>query len=210
MEKADNRIMGTEKIPSLMIRMAIPSVIAQVINILYNIVDRIYIGHISGVGAAALTGVGLTFPIITLISAFSAFVGSGGAPLASIWMGKNDKKHAAKILGTGVFMLLCFSLILMAVFLIFQRPLLYAFGASDATIGYAMEYADHLSDRNCICRDRSGTESFYHCSGKIYDSYDVYCHRGCDQYCAGSDLYLCIPYGVVKGAAICHSHFPGL
>ncbi len=140
MENADNRIMGTEKIPSLMIRMAIPSVIAQVINILYNIVDRIYIGHISGVGAAALTGVGLTFPIITLISAFSAFVGSGGAPLASIWMGKNDKKHAEKILGTGVFMLLCFSLILMAVFLIFQRPLLYAFGASDATIGYAMEY----------------------------------------------------------------------
>ena len=140
MEKADNRIMGTEKIPSLMVRMAIPSVIAQVINILYNIVDRIYIGHISGVGAAALTGVGLTFPIITLISAFSAFVGSGGAPLASIWMGKNDKKHAEKILGTGVFMLLCFSLILMAVFLIFQSPLLYAFGASDATIGYAMEY----------------------------------------------------------------------
>ena len=140
MENADNRIMVTEKIPSLMIRMAIPSVIAQVINILYNIVDRIYIGHISGVGAAALTGVGLTFPIITLISAFSAFVGSGGAPLASIWMGKNDKKHAEKILGTGVFMLLCFSLILMAVFLIFQRPLLYAFGASDATIGYAMEY----------------------------------------------------------------------
>ena len=132
--------MGTEKIPSLMIRMAIPSVIAQVINILYNIVDRIYIGHISGVGAAALTGVGLTFPIITLISAFSAFVGSGGAPLASIWMGKNDKKHAEKILGTGVFMLLCFSVILMAVFLIFQKPLLYAFGASDATIGYAMEY----------------------------------------------------------------------
>ena len=86
MENADNRIMGTEKIPSLMIRMAIPSVIAQVINILYNIVDRIYIGHISGVGAAALTGVGLTFPIITLISAFSAFVGSGGAPLASIYL----------------------------------------------------------------------------------------------------------------------------
>ena len=140
MENADNRIMGTEKIPSLMIRMAIPSIIAQVINILYNIVDRIYIGHISGVGAAALTGVGLTFPIITLISAFSAFVGSGGAPLASIWMGKNDKKHAEKILGTGVFMLLCFSLILMAVFLIFQRPLLYAFGASDATIGYGEDY----------------------------------------------------------------------
>lgn len=140
METSDNRIMGTEKIPRLMLQMAIPSIIAQVINILYNIVDRIYIGHISGVGAAALTGVGLTFPIITLISAFSAFVGTGGAPLASIWMGKNDKKHAEKILGTGVFMLLCFSVVLMVLFLIFQRPLLYAFGASDATIGYAMEY----------------------------------------------------------------------
>ena len=140
METSDNRIMGTEKIPRLMIQMAIPSIIAQVINILYNIVDRIYIGHISGVGAAALTGVGLTFPIITLISAFSAFVGTGGAPLASIWMGKNDKKHAEKILGTGVFMLLCFSVVLMVLFLVFQRPLLYAFGASDATIGYAMEY----------------------------------------------------------------------
>lgn len=132
--------MGTEKISSLMIRMAIPSVIAQVINILYNIVDRIYIGHISGVGAAALTGVGLTFPIITLISAFSAFVGTGGAPLASIWMGKNDKKHAEKILGTGVFMLICFSVILMIVFYLFQEPFLYAFGASDATIGYAEKY----------------------------------------------------------------------
>lgn len=140
METSDNRIMGTEKIPRLMLQMAVPSIIAQVINILYNIVDRIYIGHISGVGAAALTGVGLTFPIITLISAFSAFVGTGGAPLASIWMGKNDKKHAEKILGTGVFMLLCFSVVLMVLFLIFQRPLLYAFGASDATIGYAMEY----------------------------------------------------------------------
>lgn len=136
----DEKIMGTEKISRLMLSMAVPSVIAQVINILYNIVDRIYIGHISGVGAAALTGVGLTFPIITLISAFSAFVGTGGAPLASIFMGKGDKAHAEKILGTGVFMLFGFSIILMTVFYIFQRPLLYAFGASDATIGYALDY----------------------------------------------------------------------
>lgn len=132
--------MGTEKIPKLMVQMAVPSIIAQIINILYNIVDRIYIGHISGVGASALTGVGLTFPIITLISAFSAFVGTGGAPLAAIWMGKKDRKHAERILGTGVFMLLCFSVVLMAVFFLFQEPLLYAFGASDATIGHAMDY----------------------------------------------------------------------
>ena len=132
--------MGTDSIAKLMVSMAIPSVIAQVINILYNIVDRIYIGHIEGVGAAALTGVGLTFPIITLISAFSAFVGMGGAPLAAIWMGKGDRKHAEKILGSGTCLLIFFSVILMIVFFVFQRPFLYMFGASDATIGYACEY----------------------------------------------------------------------
>ncbi len=132
--------MGTEKISKLMIGMAIPSVIAQIINILYSIVDRIYIGHIPGVGAAALTGVGLTFPIITLISAFSAFVGMGGAPLAAIWLGKGDREHAEKILGSGTCLLILFSGVLMILFYAFQRPFLYMFGASDATIGYAVDY----------------------------------------------------------------------
>lgn len=132
--------MMTEGIGKLMFSMAVPSVIAQVINILYSIVDRIYIGHIEGVGMEALTGVGVTFPIITLISAFSAFVGAGGAPLASIWLGKNDRKRAEKILGNGVSLLLFFTVILMVFFYIFQRPLLYVFGASDATIGYAVDY----------------------------------------------------------------------
>lgn len=132
--------MGTERIATLMFSMAVPSVIAQVINILYSIIDRIYIGHIQGVGAAALTGVGLTFPVITLISAFSAFAGVGAAPLASIWLGKGDREHAEKILGSAVFMLLVFSIILMGTFYLFQRPFLYMFGASDATIGYAVNY----------------------------------------------------------------------
>lgn len=132
--------MATEGIGRLMIGMAVPSVIAQVINILYSIVDRIYIGHIKGVGMEALTGVGVTFPIITLISAFSAFVGSGGAPLAAIWLGKGDRKRAEKILGNGVTLLLFFTVILMAFFYAFERPLLYMFGASDATIEYAVSY----------------------------------------------------------------------
>ena len=132
--------MGTEGIGKLMVSMAIPAVIAQIINILYSIVDRIYIGHIEGVGMDALTGVGVTFPIITLISAFSAFVGAGGAPLASIWLGKGDRKRAETILGNGVTMLVFFTVILMAFFYGFQRPLLYMFGASDATIGYASDY----------------------------------------------------------------------
>ena len=132
--------MGTERIGRLMVSMAVPSIIAQIINILYNIVDRIYIGHIPGVGAAALTGVGITFPIITLISAFSAFVGMGGAPLAAIWMGKGDRKHAEKILGSGACLLVIFTIVLMAVFYLFQKPVLYMFGASDATIGYSLDY----------------------------------------------------------------------
>ncbi|MBD5499865.1 MAG: MATE family efflux transporter [Lachnospiraceae bacterium] len=132
--------MATEGIGKLMLSMAVPSIIAQVINILYSIVDRIYIGHIEGVGMEALTGVGVTFPIITLISAFSAFVGAGGAPLAAIWLGKGDRKRAEKILGNGVSMLIFFTIILMAFFYTFERPLLYLFGASDATISYAMNY----------------------------------------------------------------------
>lgn len=132
--------MATESIGKLMLSMAIPSVIAQVINILYNVVDRIYIGHIEGVGMEALTGVGVTFPIITLISAFSAFAGAGGAPLAAIWLGKGDRKRAEKILGNGVTLLLFFTVILMAFFYAFERPLLYMFGASDATITYASDY----------------------------------------------------------------------
>lgn len=132
--------MGTERIGKLMIKMAIPAVVAQIINILYSVVDRIYIGHIAGVGMEALTGVGVTFPIITLISAFSSFVGAGGAPLAAIWMGKGDKERAEKILGNGVSMLLFFTAVLMAFFYAFMRPLLYMFGASDATIEYAVSY----------------------------------------------------------------------
>lgn len=135
----DNRL-GTENITRLMISLAIPSVLAQIVNVLYNIVDRIYIGRIPGVGAVALTGVGVTFPIITIISAFSGFASGGGAPLAAIALGQGDRKRAERILGNGVSMLLFFTVILMAFFFVFQKPLLYVFGASDNTIGYSSTY----------------------------------------------------------------------
>ena len=124
----------------LMLKLAVPSVAAQFINLLYNIVDRIYIGHIPDIGSTALTGLGVTFPIITLISAFAAFAGQGGAPLASIRMGAGDHEGAERILGNSVTLLLAFSAVLTAVFLAIQRPVLMAFGASEATIGYAMDY----------------------------------------------------------------------
>ena len=132
--------LGYKPITGLMVRMAVPGIIAQVINILYSIIDRIYIGHISGVGADALTGVGLTFPIIMFVSAFAMIVGAGGAPLAAIAMGRKDRDEAEKILGTGVFLLLCFAVGIMIVFYVWKRPLLRMFGASNATIGYADAY----------------------------------------------------------------------
>ncbi len=132
--------LGTESLSKLMLQMAIPSIVAQIINILYNIVDRIYIGHIKDVGSSALTGVGLVLPIITLISAFSAFASAAGAPLASIQLGLGNKKQAEKILGNCVALLLVFTVGLMAVFYAFYRPFLFMFGASEATIPFAAEY----------------------------------------------------------------------
>lgn len=132
--------LGTAPLGRLMVSLALPSVAAQLINILYNIVDRIYIGHIRDYGDVALTGVGVTFPIIMLISAFSAFAGMGGAPLASIELGKKDNEKAEKILGNSAGLILFFSVILTAAFSIFKRPVLFAFGASEATIGYAEGY----------------------------------------------------------------------
>ena len=132
--------MATEPIGKLMLSMAVPAVIAQVINILYSIVDRIYIGHIEGVGMEALTGVGVTCPIIILIYAFSAFAGAGGAPLAAIWLGKGDRARAERILGNGVTMLLFFTVVLMVFFYAFKRQFLYTFGSSDSTITYAYRY----------------------------------------------------------------------
>lgn len=132
--------MASSSIPALMASMALPSILAQLINILYSIIDRIYIGHMKGVGSAALTGVGVTFCITVFISAFSAFISNGAAPLAAIWLGKKDREHAEKILGNSVTFLIICTFALMAFFYAFQRPLLYMFGASDATIGYAVSY----------------------------------------------------------------------
>ena len=132
--------LASAPIGGLMLRLAVPAVAAQLINMLYNIVDRIYIGHIPVVGQTALTGVGVTFPIITLVSAFAAFAGQGGAPLASIRLGAGDRRGAEKILGNSLTLLLGAALLLTVGFSLFKEPILYAFGASDATIGYGLDY----------------------------------------------------------------------
>ncbi|WP_367925723.1 MATE family efflux transporter, partial [uncultured Ruthenibacterium sp.] len=124
----------------LLAKLALPSVAAQIINMLYNIVDRIYIGNIPEIGAMALTGVGVTFPILLLVSAFAAFAGMGAAPLASIQLGAGDRAGAERILGNSLTMLLVIAAVLTGVFGAFKEPILYAFGASDNIIGYALDY----------------------------------------------------------------------
>ncbi|MCQ2461893.1 MAG: MATE family efflux transporter [Clostridia bacterium] len=140
MENDREKKLASGPILKTMFRMGIPTFVAQLVNLLYNIVDRIYIGHIEGCGAAALTGVGVCFPVIMLITAFANLVGGGGAPLAGIALGKADRKKADKILGNSFTLLLILAVALTVIFQIIKRPFLYMFGASDATYAYGGEY----------------------------------------------------------------------
>jgi len=137
----DNKeILGTAPIGKLLFQLAVPTVVAQLINMLYNIVDRIYIGHMPGDGSLALTGVGVCMPIIMIVSAFAALISSGGAPRASIYMGRGDKGTAEKILGGCFSLQLIVSAVLTVVLLIWNKELLLMFGASENTIAYASGY----------------------------------------------------------------------
>lgn len=139
-EGEDKEFLRTEPLGKLLLKLALPTVAAQLINMLYNIVDRIYIGHIPEVGATALTGVGVCMPLIMIVSAFAALVGYGGAPRASIYMGKKDKNTAEKILGNCFVVQIIISVILTAVLLVWNRDFLMAFGASENTIEYGVNY----------------------------------------------------------------------
>lgn len=138
---SDTTNLGEGSILSLLAKLAIPAVVAQVVNLLYNIVDRIYIGHIPEIGASALTGVGLFTPILMLINAFAMLAGSGGAPRAAIYMGKKDNNTAEKIVGNCFSFLMICAVFLTAVFYITAPKLLVLFGASSVTLSYAVSYA---------------------------------------------------------------------
>ena len=136
----NKELLGTAPVGKLLFRLALPTVLAQLINMLYNIVDRIYIGHIPEVGDLALTGVGVCMPVIMLVSAFAALVSSGGAPRASIFMGKQDMDSAEKTLGNCLSLQVIVSLVLTVILCIWNEDLLLAFGASENTITYAVGY----------------------------------------------------------------------
>ena len=127
-------------IPRTITRLAIPMILAMLVNALYSVVDRIYIGHLSGVGQTALTGIGLCYPITMAIAAFSYLVGNGGGPLTSILRGAKDDEGAEKVLGNSITLLVLFGILVPLICFLIQKPVLYLFGASDATYPYAREY----------------------------------------------------------------------
>lgn len=132
--------LGTDPMLRLIFRMALPTVAAQFVNLLYAIVDRVYIGHIPGIGTDALAGVGVTMSIVILISSFSAIVGAGGAPLAAIALGQGNRERAGKILGNGFVLLLLFTVVTSSLAYLFMEPVLLLTGASEHTLGYAEDY----------------------------------------------------------------------
>ena len=161
----DKNNLGQGSIPSLVIKLSIPAIAAQIINLLYNIVDRMYIGHIPQIGKTALTGVGVTFPIIMLISAFSGLVGMGGAPQAAIKMGKNDYSYAEKILGTCFGTIIAISFILTTTILLFKNPILMLFGGSENTIAYAVDYITIYALGTIFVQTVLGLNPFITCQG---------------------------------------------
>lgn len=165
MEKSKEVDLGHDKVGRLLFQLALPAITAQIINVLYNMVDRIYIGHIKGVGADALTGVGVTMPVIMAISAFAALVSMGGAPRASIMMGKGDKASAEKILGNCTTMLIGVAVVLTALFLLFGRPILLLFGASDNTVTYAVDYMGIYAAGTVFVQLSLGLNAFINAQG---------------------------------------------
>ncbi len=161
----NKEFLGTQPIGKLLLHLAIPTVVAQLINMLYNVVDRIYIGNMPGIGSLALTGVGVCLPLIMIISAFSALIGYGGAPLASISLGRKEPEKAKKILNNSFRFLIVIALTLTVILLFSNRFLLYTFGASEQTIGYALDYMNIYSIGTIFVEVTLGMNAFITAQG---------------------------------------------
>ena len=166
MEQTNDRtFLETEPVGKLLLKLALPTVAAQLINMMYNIVDRMYIGHIASVGDLALAGVGVCGPILTMIGAFSSLIGVGGAPLLGIRLGEKNEKEASRILANAFLMLVSLSLVLTAAALFFTRPMLMAFGASTVTYPYARAYFMIYVSGSVFALLSTGLNQFVICQG---------------------------------------------
>lgn len=163
--RSDERL-GTERMLPLVFKMALPSVAAQLVNLLYGIIDKIYIGHIPGVGGEALAGVGITTSVILFISAFSSLVGGGGSPLAAIQLGKGDREAAGRILNNGFVMLLFFALVCTVVPYVAMEPLLGLAGADSSTMPYATDYLSIYLLGTVFVMISTGLNMFISCQGR--------------------------------------------
>lgn len=157
--------LGKDSVGKLFVMLAVPAIASQLVNALYNIIDRMYIGHIEGVGATALTGVGVCFPLIMIISAFAALVAMGGAPRASILMGQGNQKSAEKVLGNCFSALIITAIVLTITVLCFQTDLLYMFGASENTISYAKSYMSIYASGTIFVQMTLGMNAFISAQG---------------------------------------------
>ena len=165
-EKKENDLLAEMSVPKAFLSLALPAVAAQLINILYNLVDKMFIGHIPGVGKQALAGVGVTAPVILAVSAFAALVSMGGAPKASIFMGKGDNEQAEKVMGCCTWMLIILSVALTGIMLIFGKTILQLFGASDDTITYATDYMNIYCLGTLFTQLTLGLNAFITAQGK--------------------------------------------
>lgn len=164
-DRSEERL-GTEPLGRLIFSLAMPALLAQLVNLLYSLVDKIYIGHIADVGALALTGLGLCTPMILIVSAFAAFAGYGGAPLAAMELGRGDRDRASRILSMSCVLILFFSVVLTAVLTQVKRPLLFFFGASADTIGFAEQYLSVYLCGTVFVQTALGLNSFISCQGQ--------------------------------------------
>jgi len=171
----DNKqMLGNAPIGKLLFKLALPTVVAQLVNMFYNVVDRMFIGHMPENGELALTGVGVCMPIIMIVSAFAALVGSGGAPKASILLGKQDSDSAEKILGGCFSLQIIISVILTTVLLIWNKELLMAFGASKNTIEFATDYMDRPLDEQKMVKVTVETFGIDYGVPQTNDVFDAY------------------------------------
>ena len=157
--------LGQGSIGKLLLRLSLPAIVGQLINMLYNIVDRIYIGHMEEIGDLALTGVGLTFPLIMIVTAFSSLIGMGGAPLAAIKLGEGNQNEEDKILSSSFTALIGIGAILTGILLAFHEPLLFAFGAKETTIGYASDYIQIYACGSIFVMITLGMNAFVNAQG---------------------------------------------
>ena len=162
----DNELLASMPVPRAFLKLAVPAVAAQLINILYNLVDKMFIGHIPEVGKQALAGVGVTAPVILAISAFAALVSMGGAPKASIFMGKGEKEKAEKVMGSCTWMLVALSVILTGIMLLYGKKILQLFGASGDTITYAVDYMNIYCLGTLFTQLTLGLNAFITAQGK--------------------------------------------